>query len=225
MGKITMIAVLITSVAAYGYPKLEKPAEVNAVAEQEQAESTTKNTPTNAGSTTTPAAPKEVFCSEAEALKGVQMLQSASIQADMLPVFALGGLALACEKHKGVTDVVKVLTATRIEREAKRRHYANGVWAHMHLFERGCKGGTTLLSEIGLANISGTKAQRVIAQHCRFVEQNLISKGEVPTLDNGYAPLIPIFQALMTASKVKPSIQRILLRGTLGLKTAMVPAE
>lgn len=158
-------------------------------------------------------------CDAAALRQGADVLQNPSTSPAMLAVFALNGLALGCPKHPGMVTVVKTLTSVSTGREAKMKGYADGVWASMALLERSCHAGQKVINHIGPAQMSGKDAQVALAKHCRFVEQGLLTRAELPALDNGYVPLVPIFQSLMAASKIDAGLQRILLRGVMGLKT------
>ncbi len=164
--------------------------------------------------------PVPAACDSVEAGKGVELLVSPSVNPAMLAPFALNATSMACAKHQPTVALVKTLTAMGTPRDVKRRRYTDGVWQNMGLLERSCHAGRKVLNHIGPVQMDGKAAQVAMAKHCRFVEQGLVTKAELPTLDNGYVPLVPIFQSLMKDSKIDARVQRVLLRGIMGLKSA-----
>jgi len=162
-------------------------------------------------------------CDATEARKGLTLLTDPTVDARMITSFGLAAAGMACKKH-GPTFSISTAYADPKTTPAQRvRAMVDGVWRSMSLLERDCPGGEKVLNHIGGANMTGPPAQVVIGKHCRFVEKGLATQAEVEGLRETFVALVPIFRTLMTDSEVDPKVQRILLRGLLGLHSEALP--
>ena len=162
-------------------------------------------------------------CDAAEARKGISVFTNPKTDDAMIAAFGLAAAGLACERHGPTFKLTQAQMNPKSNPGQRRMAIANGVYRSMPLLERDCPGGEKVLKHIGQENMTGKPALVAIGKHCRFVEKGLVTQAEVENLTGGFVALVPIYRTLMTDSEIDPKVQRVLLRGLMGLRSEALP--
>ena len=134
------------------------------------------------------------------------------------PALATSGPAALCEGHPAMPQIARSINDPDIEPAERQARLVAIIHLNLDLLAQGCPKAVPIVKEAGGRLVLPTHV-RAVAKACWFVEDGLITADEFGALKPNLAPLVPMYRALMQASKVDPFAQRVFLRGTLGLRT------
>ena len=156
---------------------------------------------------------------DAEKLAGAAKLFTQKPPPDKYwPALAVSGPGVHCAGHPAAMQIAEAINTPKLKPVERQARLVAVVHLNLELLARGCPEAVPIVKAAGRTLVL-PKHVRAVAKACRFVEDGLITSAELEALGPLIAPLVPMYRALMEASKVDPFTQRVFLRGVLELRT------